>query len=135
MGALVRALHTDRRIDVLLNPKIVVEDNAVAEFFVGINTPFQTQSIANDLGTVITGNFEFRDVGSTIKITPIIGNNGIVTLEIEQEISSAAANNTIGGGTTTKTSAQERSIPRPEPQQLQAEAYKIPSAQPRRQPT
>ncbi len=100
MGALVRALHTDRRIDVLLNPKIVVEDNAVAEFFVGINTPFQTQSIANDLGTVITGNFEFRDVGSTIKITPIIGNNGIVTLEIEQEISSAAANNVIGGGTT-----------------------------------
>jgi type III secretion protein C len=103
MGALVRALHTDRRIDVLLNPKIVVEDNATAEFFVGINTPFQTQSIANDLGTIITGNFEFRDVGSTIKITPLIGNNSIITLDIEQEISSAAQSNFVGGGTTQVT--------------------------------
>ena len=103
MGAVVRALHTDRRIDVLLNPRIVVEDNAVAEFFVGINTPYLTQSIANEFGNVITGNFEYRDVGSTIKITPLIGNNGIITMDIEQEISSPVATNELLLGSTTGT--------------------------------
>ncbi|GEM_PF-718956 len=105
VAALVSALNAESRIDILLNPKIVVEDNATAEFFVGINTAFQTQSIANDFGTTISSNFEFKDVGSTIKVTPLVGNNGIITLDIEQEVSSAAGGTfpTGGGGTTVTT--------------------------------
>jgi len=103
IGAIVSAVHTDQKIDVLLNPRIVVEDNTTAEFFVGINTPFLTQSIANEFGNIITGNFEFRDIGSTIKITPLIGNNGIVTLDIEQEISNVIATNQLLLGGTTGT--------------------------------
>ncbi len=103
IGAIVSAIHVDQRIDVLLNPRIVIEDNTTAEFFVGINTPFLTQSIANEFGNIITGNFEFRDIGSTIKITPLIGNNGIITLDIEQEISNVVATNQLLTGAQTGT--------------------------------
>jgi type III secretion protein C len=48
IGALVSALHDKNKDDIILNPKILVEDNATAEIFVGINAPFKTQSIAND---------------------------------------------------------------------------------------
>ncbi|MCB1149185.1 MAG: hypothetical protein KDK48_03390, partial [Chlamydiia bacterium] len=99
IGGLVSALHSDSRIDILLNPKIVVEDNATAEFFAGVNTAYQTQAIANDFGTTITSNFEFRDVGSTLRVTPHIANNGIITLDIEQEISNVVGG-TFSGGTT-----------------------------------
>jgi len=105
IGAIVSAVHIDQRIDVLLNPRIVVEDNTTAEFFVGINTPFLTQSIANEFGNIITGNFEYRDIGSTIKITPLIGNNGIITLDIEQEISNVIATNQLLLGSTTGTAS------------------------------
>lgn len=101
MGAIVRAIHDDARINILLNPRIVVEDSTPAEFFVGINTPFLTQSVANEFGSVITGNFEYKDIGSTLKITPTIGNNGLVTLDIDQEISSVAATNTFTSNATT----------------------------------
>lgn len=90
IGALVNALHDKNKDDIVLNPKILVEDNATAEIFVGINAPFKTQSIANDQGTTITNNFEFRDIGTRLKVTPLISNDDVVTLEIEEEVSSVA---------------------------------------------
>ncbi len=88
IGALVSALNTSNNSNIVLNPKIVVEDNTPAEIFVGLNVAFQTQAIANELGNLVTSNFEFRDVGATLKVTPLIGNNDIITLDISQEISS-----------------------------------------------
>lgn len=101
LGALVSALNTDQKTNVILNPKIVVEDNTPAKIFVGINTAFQTQAIANDLGNIVTSNFEYRDVGSTLSVTPLISNNGIITLDIQEEVSSLVAANVLTGGILT----------------------------------
>lgn len=111
IGALVTALHDKNKDDIILNPKLLVEDNATAEIFVGINAPFKTQSIANDQGSTITNNFEFRDIGTRVKVTPLISNNDIITLEIEEEVSSVADTAGLAGslindqaGPTTKKS-------------------------------
>lgn len=111
IGALVSALHDKNKDDIVLNPKILVEDNATAEIFVGINAPFKTQSIANDQGSTITSNFEFKDIGTRVKVTPLISNNDVVTLEIEEEVSSVADTAGLAGslfndqaGPTTKKS-------------------------------
>lgn len=111
IGALVNALHDKNKDDIVLNPKILVEDNATAEIFVGLNAPFKTQSIANDQGTTITNNFEFRDIGTRLKVTPLISNDDMVTLEIEEEVSSVADTAGLAGslfqadaGPTTKKS-------------------------------
>jgi type III secretion protein C len=87
IGALVRAIHTRSTTNIIMNPKIIVEDNAKAEIFVGINTAFQTSSIANDLGNIVTSNFDFRDVGTRLAVTPLLSNTDIITLDIEQTIS------------------------------------------------
>lgn len=98
IGALVKAIHSKNKINIVMNPKILTEDNVPAELFVGINTPFQTQSIANDQGSIITNNVEYRDVGTTLKVTPLLSNTDIVTLEIKQEVSRVSqAGNTSGG--------------------------------------
>ncbi|MCE2982665.1 MAG: type III secretion protein [Parachlamydia sp.] len=86
IGALVRAIHTDAKTNIILNPKIITEDNNTAEIFVGSTERYKTQSIANDLGSVITNNFQFIDVGTTLRVTPMIGNNGIITLDIIEEV-------------------------------------------------
>lgn len=111
IGALVSALHDKNKDNIVLNPKLLVEDNATAEIFVGINAPFKTQSIANDQGSTITNNFEFRDIGTRVKVTPLISNNDVVTLEIEEEVSSVADTAGLAGslindqaGPTTKKS-------------------------------
>jgi len=88
IGALVRAIHSDVKADIIMNPKIITEDNNPAEIFVGSTDRYKTQSITNDLGSLVTNNFQFIDVGTTLRVTPLIGNNGIVTLEIVQETTS-----------------------------------------------
>lgn len=88
LGAFVRAVHSKTDAKIVLNPKIITEDNVTAELFVGVNTQFQTQSISNDQGSIITNNFEFRDVGTTLKVTPLLGPSNIITLQIEEEVSS-----------------------------------------------
>jgi type III secretion protein C len=85
IGALVSALHDDDRQNIVLNPKILTEDNSPAEIFVGINIPYPTQSIANDLGNIVTQNFEYLDVGVRFKVTPLIGESDLITLDIEEE--------------------------------------------------
>lgn len=101
IGALVKALHDKNKVEILMNPRLLVEDNATAEIFVGINTPFKTQSIANDQGSIITNNVEFRDVGTRLKVTPLISNNDIITLDILEEVSSVADTQALTGSLST----------------------------------
>ena len=85
IGALVSAIHNNSRQNVVLNPKILTEDNSPAEIFVGLNTQFPTQAIANNNGNILTQNFEYRDVGTRFKVTPLIGAGDMITLDIEEE--------------------------------------------------
>jgi type III secretion protein C len=85
IGALVRAIHSDSKTNVVMNPKIVAEDNTTAEIFVGSVDRYKTQSITQEFGDLVTNNFQFIDVGTTLRVTPLIGSNDIITLDIIQE--------------------------------------------------
>ncbi len=91
ISALVKALHDNTKAQIVLNPRILTEDNVTAEIFVGSTDRYKTQSISNDFGNVITNNFQFIDVGTTLRVTPLIGNNGIITLDVIEEVTSPAA--------------------------------------------
>ncbi|HRD55428.1 MAG TPA: secretin N-terminal domain-containing protein [Parachlamydiaceae bacterium] len=119
IGALVTALHDDDRQNIVLNPKILTEDNSPAEIFVGINIPYPTQSIANDFGNIITQNFQYLDVGVRFKVTPLIGESDLITLDIEEEKTDVIPNpnpnlgqalnpNIITGPTTSKSKTTTR---------------------------
>lgn len=113
IGALVTALHTRNISNIILNPKIITEDNVPAQIFVGITTPFKTQSVSNDQGSIITNNFEYRDVGTSLQVTPHLHNSDLITLDIFEERSSLAStpastgnSNTVIGPTTSKNSTK-----------------------------
>jgi type III secretion protein C len=103
IGALIQALYTDTNTNIIMSPKIITEDNNPAEIFVGSTQRYKTQSISNDRGSVLTNNFQFLDVGSTFRVTPQIGNNGIITLDIIQE-------NTNDNGAANTTSNNPSSV-------------------------
>ncbi len=108
IGALIHALHTRSCNKIVSHPKLLIEDGGQAELFVGQNTPYRTQSISNDNGDVVTSNFEYRDVGTLLRVTPYIGNGDIISLDIQEEVSviiselpgSGAPSNTSPGPTT-----------------------------------
>jgi type III secretion protein C len=90
LGSLVNAIRTDRDTTIVLNQKLITQDNKNSTIFVGQNVPY-TGSIVTTIsggGSQLSSNLEYRDIGVNLSITPTVGNNDIVTLDIEEDISS-----------------------------------------------
>ena len=109
LGSLVSALQADNDTHIVLNQKIITQDNKNSTIFVGDNIPF-TGSIVQTVGQSqqTTANIEYRDIGVSLSITPMLGENDIITLDIDQEITEAvdhipATSNQVEGIRTTKT--------------------------------
>ncbi|MGR3973568.1 MAG: hypothetical protein QRY72_03230 [Candidatus Rhabdochlamydia sp.] len=90
LGSLVSALQVDGDSSIVLNQKIVTQDNKQSTIFVGDNIPF-TGSIVQTVGTnqQTTANIEYRDIGVNLTITPKLGEGDIITLDLHEEITEA----------------------------------------------
>jgi len=87
-GALIQALKTNTKSNLLSTPSIVTMDNEEAYIVVGQNVPFVTGSVTtNSTGINPYTTVERKDVGVTLKVVPHIGEGGTVRLEVEQEVS------------------------------------------------
>jgi type III secretion protein C len=122
LGSLVNALQQDTSTTIVLNPKLITQDNQQSTIFVGSNIPY-TGAVVSTVGTntQTTGNIEYRDVGVSLTITPILGDNDVVTLDIVHDISEVIANpsgGTIGGtqltGLTTSHTHMETRVQVPD---------------------
>ncbi|MDN3507896.1 MAG: hypothetical protein P0S94_03125, partial [Simkaniaceae bacterium] len=114
LGSLISALEKDGNTNIILNQKIITQDNKASTIFVGENIPF-TGSVVETLGASqqTTSNIEYRDVGVNLKITPLLGDGDVITLDIKEDISEARNQddsplNQVNGILTTKTNMLTR---------------------------
>ncbi len=110
LGALVNALKTSGDNTIVLNQKLITQDNKNSTLFVGSNVPF-TGSVVTTQGAATTTatSLEYRDIGVNLSITPTIGEDDIVTLQVKEEITeqdntNSSTNSGVSGITTSKTS-------------------------------
>ncbi len=110
LGSLVSALQSDGDSTIVLNQKIITQDNKHSKIFVGDNIPF-TGSVVTTVGQSqqTTANIEYRDVGVSLNITPMLGDGEVITLSLDEEITEAVydhnhpVNANVNGIRTTKT--------------------------------
>ena len=96
-GILVQALSQSTQANLLSTPSITTTDNKPATIVVGQNVPFRTGSFATDGNTATPfTTIERRDVGITMQVLPRVTKNGVVRLEIAQEVSSLVNANVEG---------------------------------------
>ncbi len=88
--ALMTALKTDTKSDVLSTPSLVTMDNQEASFNVGQDVPVLTGSQTSTSSTdgAVFNTVERKTVGTKLKFKPQINEGDSVLLEIEQEVSS-----------------------------------------------
>lgn len=86
VGAVVRAYRSDSDVHILSTPQIMTTDNEEAEIQVGKNVPFLTRQDTSQTG-IDYSNYEYKDVGVTLNITPQINEERFVRLNISQEVS------------------------------------------------
>ncbi len=106
LGSLITALQTDATSTIVMNPKIIAQDNKQSNLFVGSNLPFTGATVTTvGANTQTTGNIEYRDIGVSLTITPILGDNDIVSLTITYDQTAEI------GNTTNTTTLQLNGIP------------------------
>ena len=100
IGAVIRAYQTDSDVHILSTPQIMTTDNEEAEIQVGKNVPYLTRQDTSQTG-IDYSNYEYKDVGVTLKITPQINQERFVRLKISHELSQVVEEESALGLPTT----------------------------------
>ena len=102
------ALASVTEVKVVSSPSVVVVDNQPALLKVGDEVPVSTQQTAaiEVPNAPIISSIRFRDTGVILKVIPRVNSSGLVTMDIEQEISAVVPQ--PGGPTLTPTISQRR---------------------------
>jgi len=85
------ALNKVTTVNVVSSPSLMVLDNKKAVLQIGDEVPIATQQVTGVLvpGAPVVNSIAFRSTGVILSITPRLGENGRVQLDIEQEVSDA----------------------------------------------
>lgn len=85
LGAVVNAYKNDDDVNVIATPQILTTDNKKATIKVGENVPYITSRNTTEAQQDYT-NYEYKDVATTLAITPQINQADVVRLEINVEV-------------------------------------------------
>ena len=105
LAAVVHAYQQDTEVNILSTPQILTTDNEEAEIYVGKNVPYITSKNTTD-ALQNYSNYEYKDVGVTLKVTPQISQERFVRLNIFQEVSRLIITSQIDRPSTYKRLAQ-----------------------------
>jgi general secretion pathway protein D len=94
--AALNALATENKVNVLSNPSVMTTENKQAVINVSTSVPIVTSqqvpvATGGITGSAITQTVEYRDAGVILTVTPRIGEQGTVALDVKQEVNEVGA--------------------------------------------
>jgi general secretion pathway protein D len=82
----IDALSGITNVRVVSSPSILVLENETATIKVGDQIPVQSETVATSGGNFVN-SIQYRDTGVILKVKPRVSANGVVTIELGQELS------------------------------------------------
>ena len=99
-SATLSALASENKVNILSTPTVLASNDNQATINISTEVPVASaQYQFNDASTqpVVTTNIEYRNTGIILNVTPHINENGLVSMEISQEVSEQAGEVIVGG--------------------------------------
>ncbi len=105
----LQALKDITDVQIISAPKLLIMDRQQASFQVGDLVPTITQSATSVVtaGAPVVNNVQYQATGVILNVTPRINSGGLVTLDIEQEVSDVVPTTT---STINSPTFQQRKI-------------------------
>jgi general secretion pathway protein D len=108
LSALIKALQTSSDVNIISTPTLLTMDNEEAEIVIGEERPFLKSDITSlTTGETTTRTFEYKDVATTLRITPQISKGKFVRLKIFQEVKSFKGQATLQEPTAVITTKRQ----------------------------
>ncbi len=100
--AVLNMLAEESNVNIISSPSLMVLNNQTANINVGQQEPYQTRGTSDTASTIVdtttvVATYEYRDTGVILTVTPRVNAGGLVTMEIEQEVSNVQEG-TVGVG-------------------------------------
>ncbi|MBF0460608.1 MAG: type II secretion system secretin GspD [Magnetococcales bacterium] len=96
---ILNALESITDLKVISSPQIMVLNNHEAKLKVGKQVPVVTMSAQDPAAinsTTIISGVEYRDTGTMLTVKPRVNSNGLLTMEIDQEVSDVSSTTVSG---------------------------------------
>ncbi len=87
IAAVLKAYKSNTSINIIATPQILTTDNKEAKISVGENRPYLTTANTADSAERGYQNYEYKDIATTLTITPQINQADTLRLEISTEVS------------------------------------------------
>ncbi len=110
INGVLNTLENKTNVNVVSAPKLLVLNNQTAVLQVGDQVPIATQNSTAtiDSNAPIINSIEYRDTGVILKVTPRVNANGLVLLDIVQEVSDVNTTAPRGAGINSPTISTRR---------------------------
>jgi general secretion pathway protein D len=89
----IDALSGITNVRIVSSPSVLVLENETATIKVGDQIPIQSQTAVTNGGNFVN-SYEYRDTGVILKVRPRVSANGVVTIELGQELSAVQGDST-----------------------------------------
>lgn len=112
----LRALEQEGKLNILSRPYILASNNQTATITVGNEVPFIRDTRTTETGQTIN-TIEYEDIGIILEVTPYINDEGLVIMDLSQEISaisgeSVPISESVDASVFAKRSSENRVIAR-----------------------
>ncbi|MFL2815088.1 MAG: secretin N-terminal domain-containing protein [Candidatus Puniceispirillales bacterium] len=112
IGALINIIENDGNSEILATPTLLAMNNREAQILVGSNIPIITGKFTSNSSDSANSPFQTitrQDVGIIFKIKPIIGSDGLITINVLQEVSELDTSSALAADVVTTKRAIETS--------------------------
>ena len=92
----VNAIQNDSRVTMHSRPRIQTSHAELAELFIGDTRPVVTGTIT-DISGGTSSQYQMQKFGITLNVVPFINEEGLVVMELEQQIQDIVGSQTING--------------------------------------
>jgi general secretion pathway protein D len=108
----ISALEAVTKVRVLSSPELMVLDGQAASLTVGDSVPYLSETSQSTLTSTsqVIQSINYRDIGVIMRVTPHVGSDGLVTMDISQEVSGVTptTSSTIDSPTFTERNVTSR---------------------------
>ncbi|MFM1556948.1 MAG: hypothetical protein ACKJR1_10715, partial [Limisphaerales bacterium] len=92
----IEAINNDTRVEILSRPRIQTTHASQADLFIGDTRPVVTGSI-RDINGGTSSQYQMQQIGITLEVLPFINDEGVVSMEIVQQIQDIVGSQIIDG--------------------------------------
>ncbi len=107
IGAIVHALQSEQAVNILSTPLLLTQNHRKANIVVGENRPYVVKTRITETTDFLTPTaikeYEYKDVGITLAVTPHISQGGLIRLEVDSEFTKLIETVTSGSVDTPVT--------------------------------